>query len=49
MPHDRSHRLWDLFHDPGVSLDEFDAARRSWAATEADAGSEGRPGRFEVR
>ena len=37
MPHDRSHGLWDLFHDPTVSLDDFDVARRSWAATEKDA------------
>ena len=40
MPHDRNHGLWDLFHDPAVSLDEFDAARRSWAATTEDAAAQ---------
>lgn len=50
MPHDRNHRLWDLFHDPAVPLDEFDAARRSWAASQADAATcEGKPARREVR
>ena len=33
MPLDRNHWLWDLFHDPDVSLDEFDAAAQRWAAS----------------
>lgn len=49
MPRDRSHRLWDLFHDPAVSLDEFAAARRSWAATQGDSSSgDGNPALCEV-
>lgn len=49
MPIDRNHKLWDLFHNPAVPLDEFDAARRSWAATEdASSGGDGKPALCEV-
>ena len=50
MPRDRNHMLWDLFHDPSVSLDAFDAARRSWAETDEDiSGCEGTATRLTAR